>query len=313
MTPAHPLAVVGNVNVDLILGPVTPWPLPGTEIVVAHDDLRVGGAAGNAALAWAALGVAHQIAANTGSDPFGDWLRARFAPQSDRWPRAPGRSTVSVGVTHPDGERTFLTTRGHLAALDWPAVQAMLDWPRLAGGTLLLCGSFITEGLLPGYPALFAQARRHGIAVALDTGWPPDGWTSARAAEVSGWLSGATCALFNAAEAMAQTGAATPADAAAALRALMPPGATAVVKCGAEGALAAAPDGRLHHAPAPAVTVIDTIGAGDAFNASFLAAQARGADLPAALAAGTATASRAISTLPRRYTPEETQDVRARA
>lgn len=112
---------------------------------------------------------------------------------------------------------------------------------------------------------------------------------------------------------MAQTGAATPADAAAALRALMPPGATAVVKCGAEGALAAAPDGRLHHAPAPAVTVIDTIGAGDAFNASFLAAQARGADLPAALAAGTATASRAISTLPRRYTPEETQDVRARA
>ena len=28
----RPLAVVGNVNIDLIMGPVKPWPTPGTEI-----------------------------------------------------------------------------------------------------------------------------------------------------------------------------------------------------------------------------------------------------------------------------------------
>ena len=52
-----PLAVIGNVNVDLIMGPAAPWPQPGTEIIVDHDELRVGGSAGNAALAWMALGM----------------------------------------------------------------------------------------------------------------------------------------------------------------------------------------------------------------------------------------------------------------
>ena len=41
----RPLAVIGNVNVDLILGPTAPWPRAGTEIIVDHDDLRVGGQA----------------------------------------------------------------------------------------------------------------------------------------------------------------------------------------------------------------------------------------------------------------------------
>ena len=38
----RPLAVIGNVNVDLILGPAAPWPKAGTEIIVDHDELRVG-------------------------------------------------------------------------------------------------------------------------------------------------------------------------------------------------------------------------------------------------------------------------------
>ncbi|MGO7770642.1 PfkB family carbohydrate kinase, partial [Rhizobium ruizarguesonis] len=70
----QPLAVIGNVNIELILGPAAPWPKAGTEIIVDHDELRVGGAAGNSALAWQALGVEFEIAANIGSDQFGRWL-----------------------------------------------------------------------------------------------------------------------------------------------------------------------------------------------------------------------------------------------
>jgi sugar/nucleoside kinase (ribokinase family) len=47
--------------------------------------------------------------------------------------------------------------------------------------------------------------------------------------------------------------------------------------------------------------VVDTIGAGDVFNAAFLAALARNEPLAACLAAGTGVASRAISTRPRTY------------
>ena len=106
-----PLAVVGNVNADLILGPVTPWPEAGSEIVVDHNELRVGGAAGNSAQAWAALGIKHQIAASTGDDQFGIWLRDAFSLRSLAWPVVPGSTTLSVGISHPDSERTFFTDR----------------------------------------------------------------------------------------------------------------------------------------------------------------------------------------------------------
>ena len=67
------------------------------------------------------------------------------------------------------------------------------------------------------------------------------------------------------------------------------------------GALAIGPAGTLVRVAAPKVKVVDTIGAGDVFNAAFLAALADDFPLADCLAAGTTVASRAISTLPRNY------------
>ena len=147
----RPLAVIGNVNVDLILGPAEPWPKAGTEIIVDHDELRVGGSAGNAALAWAALGIDFDIAANTGTDEFGRWLREAFGGRAEKWPVRPEGTTLSVGITHPDGERTFFTTRGHLPRLSLDCVLSALDGARLSGGYVLLCGSFLTDDLTADY------------------------------------------------------------------------------------------------------------------------------------------------------------------
>ena len=74
----RPLAVIGNVNVDLIMGPAAPWPQPGTEIIVDHDELRVGGSAGNAALA------------------VGEGAREALAP-------APGLAEVGIVALLPTG------------------------------------------------------------------------------------------------------------------------------------------------------------------------------------------------------------------
>ena len=297
----RPLAVIGNVNVDLILGPAEPWPKAGTEIIVDHDELRVGGSAGNAALAWAALGLDFAMAANVGNDEFGRWLRESFGARADRWPVHAQGTTLSVGITHPDGERTFFTTRGHLPRFSLGDVFAALDGERLAGGYALLCGSFLTDDLTADYAALFDWADRHRIAVALDTGWPLAGWTEENRRATRGWLSRCHCALLNEVESTTLSGCADPAEAAAILRDHMPAGAIVVVKCGPKGAIALDADGNLVSAAAPSVHVVDTIGAGDVFNAGFLAALAQGQPLRACLEAGTAIASRAISTLPRSY------------
>jgi len=103
----RPLAAAGNVNVDLIMGPVAPWPAHGTEIFVTHDEVRPGGCAGNVALAWRALGAEFQIAGSVGDDAFGQYLTGQFGPIAARWPVASSATTLSVGMTHPDGERTF--------------------------------------------------------------------------------------------------------------------------------------------------------------------------------------------------------------
>lgn len=297
----RPLAVIGNVNVDLILGLDAPWPEMGTEISVDSDELRIGGSAGNCSLAWSAMGFSHQIAATVGDDVFGQWLRKGFGIRAVRWQEHAGATTVSVGVTHPGDERTFLTTRGHLPKMRLEQVMAALDLEMLAGGIALVCGSFLTDELTIAYPELFASAADHDIRIALDTGWPVEGWTERNRAATRSWLAACDFALFNERETTSLAGIADVGEATRQLQAGMRPGGIFVAKSGALGALAATAGEGLIHAPAPEVHVIDTIGAGDVFNAGFLAAMAEGETTATALSRGTSAASSAISTSPRRY------------
>ncbi len=305
----RPLAVIGNVNVDLILGPADPWPTPGTEIMVDYDELRVGGSAGNAALTWEGLGLDFQIAANVGNDQFGKWLRQGFGAHAARWPVAPMGTTLSVGITHPNGERTFFTTRGHIGALSWPEVVGMLDTERLRGGTVILCGSFLTDALVAQYDDLFDWAASNDIQIALDTGWPIDGWTDSNREKARKWLSRCHLALFNEVETTRLANSVDPGQAAHKLKTLMPMNAIVVVKQGPDGALAVGPDNQMVSVPAPVVQVADTIGAGDVFNAAFLAALAGGQTLEHSLEAGVRVASMAISTVPRRYDGQALQTI----
>ena len=82
----------------------------------------------------------------------------------------------------------------------------------------------------------------------------------------------------------------------------MKPSATLVMKRGADGASAWSADKSID-IPAPVVNVVDTTGAGDAFNAGYLAACLRNASLVEALEDGVELASAAIASSPRRYHP----------
>ncbi len=298
----RPLAVAGNVNVDLIMGTLPPWPAPGTEVFVDHDEMRPGGAAGNVALAWLALGLPFQAAGNLGNDEFGRYLKDAFGAVAARWPVAPARTTYSVGLTHPDGERTFITTQGHLAAFSGDDVLACLDAAALSGGILLACGVFLLPCLMRDFDMLCTWADDHAIDIALDTGWPPGGWTAETKAAARGWLARSRYALLNEVEACAVTETDDVEAATGALLDLMAhPKAEAVVKRGPNGAIGASRADPIVRVRAQDVVVVDTIGAGDAFNAGFLYATARSEPLADAVRCGVSTASAAISTVPRSY------------
>jgi sugar/nucleoside kinase (ribokinase family) len=296
----RPLIVIGNVNVDIIVGPSAPWPRPGTEALVDHGEVRVGGAAGNVGLTWDALKIPYQIAANTGDDHFGHWLRETFHTHAGHWPVAETPTTFSVGVTHPDGERTFFTIPGHMPMLTTDQVKGMIDVSAAKGGIALLVGSFLTDSLAADYPALFAWLKSHDIDVALDTGWPTTSWTPQIIATTRAWIGQCDHLLLNEVEATALTGTSTVADAIYVLATMMPANAHIVVKCGPTGA-SGLHLGQRVDLPAPKVTPIDTIGAGDVFDAAYLAEIAGGGALRDAIAAGIRTASRAVATLPRQY------------
>ena len=291
--------VTGNVNVDLIMGPLAQWPKVGTEIVLPHSETRVGGAAGNTALALEALGVPHRLLASVGDDIFGRWLQSGFGRDA-LWRVAPCGTTVSAGIVDPSGERTFITSQGHLSVFSLDDALKMLPARAAPGDVLHLQGCFLSPPLLRDYEAWLDAAVNRGFSLALDTGWPPDGWSAELRQRVIGWLGRCDHLMINEVE-VAELGRGASLEASIAiLRAALRPAATLVVKRGAAGARGYRGDETADVA-APQVRVIDTIGAGDVFDAGYLAGVTAGAGLKAAMAAGVAAASTAISTSPRRY------------
>lgn len=295
-----PLIVIGNLNIDIIIGPTT-WPDVGTEVFVDQDEVRVGGSAGNTALALQALGHPHLFIGSIGADVFGTVLEQAFAPETCRLVRCPARTTLTVGITHPDSERTFFTTRGHLTHFSADEAIAQLDTVDIAGGTVLLAGAFQTERLMEGYGRLIENAKARGAKIAIDPGWPTEGFTPAARRFLTDLVSASHCVLLNEIEAMHLSETDTLEAAANAIHALQPIGAETVVKCGRSGAIVLDAADALYRAPAPEVEVVDTIGAGDVFNAGYLSGRSLGQTSQASLRRAVAIASRAISTQPRRY------------
>jgi sugar/nucleoside kinase (ribokinase family) len=141
---------------------------------------------------------------------------------------------------------------------------------------------------------LLSGARAAGAVTYFDTSWDPRDWPLESRAEIQALLPLVDVFLPNEGEARAIAGgAAGPADAARALQAVS--GGWVVVKLGADGCLAAGPGGAELREPAVPADVVDSTGAGDAFNAGLIAARAGGGDWPAALRAATSLASAIVS------------------
>lgn len=294
------LYVVGNINIDLIMGTLYQWPARGTEAMLEHSALRPGGSAGNCALALAALGTPHRAVANQGNDHFSGWLAGHFADSAPFWPRYDCETSLTVGFTHPDNERTFFSNQGHIVRLTQQDVLMQLPPQATPGDIVLLCGTFLCLRLFEDYPVLLATLQKRGFKVAVDTGWPPQGWDEALRRHIAAWLGDCDYLLLNEVETLGMADGDDLLTAGHSLAKRLASDGACVIKCGGEGAMLCAPSGTLSCAAEP-VAVIDTIGAGDSFNAGFLSALLYGYNRRQALSWGIRVAGRAISSSPRQY------------
>ncbi|MFM2486269.1 carbohydrate kinase family protein [Celerinatantimonas yamalensis] len=291
-----PLYIVGNVNIDLIMGQLDSWPQRGTEVLLDTNTWRVGGSAGNSALAAQALGIPSHLVANQSYDLWGQWLAEHFQ-QSHRWPKVDIPTSITVGITHSDSERTFFSAKGNVEKLSLTEVLEQLPEQVPPQTVVLLSGAFLTLSLLDDYLELLTTLKQRQFTVALDCGWPPQQWKNVRK-QVQQWLPWIDLLLVNEIEIQQLTEHSQLSSAVEHLAAKMPKTARIIVKRGANGASSYIKQ-HWDHCQAPNVKVVDTVGAGDIFNTGYLAAFILNKSHAEALRWGITLASQAISTTPR--------------
>jgi sugar/nucleoside kinase (ribokinase family) len=286
----HAITVIGGVQVDVVIVPINELPPPGQTVLVDEMSFRVGGAGANVALAFAEAGKQVRLLGCVGDDHLGRWLAQELAPAGlgeDVITLAARSTGLTVACEAPERDRTFLTYLG--ANTSWDA--SMIPKDAADCESLLVCDYFCAPKLR-GQPTreLLSAAREHDARTFFDTAWDPDGWQADTRAEVLELLPLVDVFLPNEAEAVAL--AATNGSTVEAARFLQAAsGGWVVVKLGARGCCAVGPGESKLEIPAEAVSVVDSTGAGDAFNAGLIAALSDGQDWPAALRAANALAA----------------------
>jgi 5-dehydro-2-deoxygluconokinase len=292
MTPpdsrAYDLLTMGRSSIDLYAHQIG-VPLTG----VSSFDAYVGGCPTNICVGVRRLGLKSTLLTAVGEDEVGDFLLQFLRTEgidTDFIPRKPGRRTSAVimSIQPPDTfPLTFYRDNCADQALDLDDVRrAPLDRTRvvLVTGTGLSHEPSRTATLLAA-----EQGRAVGARVVVDIDYRPGQWPSAEhfGANVRALLRHAHLAVGTEEEVAAAAGVADADTAASRLLAL---GLDALVlKRGARGAVVFRPDQPPATIPAFPITVLNVLGAGDAFASGLLYGWLQGWPLEQAVRMGCAT------------------------
>lgn len=301
------LTVLGDCNPDLVLTGNARPAFGQVETIVDDAALTIGGSGAITAAGAARLGIECELVATIGDDDLGRLQLSALRTAGVGVDRIAVRTGLTTGVTVVLGDgddRAILTAPGAIPSL----TSADVDRTAIEGVDHVHVASlFLLPNLHPGLPDLLRIARDAGATTSLDTNWDPDGgWAGA----IAPILDGTDLLLPNLAEAKRLSGEQDPEAAARALAARVP---TVVVKLGAEGAIAIerGRDELVVSAHAPRLEPVDTTGAGDSFNAGFIAARLGGASLREALRMAVACGSLATRGLGGTSTQPDLAEARA--
>ena len=279
------LLVLGDCNPDLVVrgGDVTPA-FGQVERLVDEAVLTIGGSGAIAACGAAQLGLRTAFVGVVGDDVFGRFMLDALSERGvdvRRCPVDPNRPTGITIVLSRGDDRAILTAPGTIADLR----GGLVDPELLASARHLHVSSyFLQAGLRKDLQQLLGEAREAGATTSADPGWDPsEEWDSG----LLKLLPLVDVFLPNSAEARLMTGLD---DIDIACEALAEAGPLVAAKFGAGGGMAVHGD-EVFRAPALTVDVIDTTGAGDTFDAGFLAGHLAGWPVERSLALATVCGS----------------------
>ena len=286
------ISIAGETNLDLILYGLPAAMPTERELLGSAFNLTLGGSSSILAHNLSLLGTRVGFTSQVGADEMGEIAIARLAEAGLDIAHITRRPGAGTGVTLllPHGrERHILTYPGVMAEMS----VADLDVAYLTSARHFhLSSLFLQTALHPNLPQLFATLKQADITISLDTNDDPSGnWSGI----LPSLLDKIDVLLPNEDELKKIAGKPTLDEA---LDALAPRVPLIVVKCGSRGALVqqCTEHGIQRNWVSPVlVEPIDTIGAGDSFNAGFLSAWLRGHDPLRAAAFGNITG--ALSTL----------------
>ena len=280
------LLVIGDANPDVVIGPVDQPLLFGQrERLVPHGSLVLGGSASIMACGAARLGLSVAVAGRVGDDSAGDFVRTSLADRGvnvDALIVDNALPTPLTTILTSGDDRAILTSPGCLPATTADDVpKALLRSVRHVHAASF----YLMPALAAGLAGLFKEAKAAKATTSLDPNDDPAGrWDRMVLDPI---LRVTDYFLPNAAEALALTGHPAVEDAAGILARRGP---LVVVKNGADGALAHN-GSKVTTAPALKVDIVDAVGAGDSFDAGWVAAVLNGSRTERALAIAAACGS----------------------
>ncbi len=297
------VAFIGDAFVDVQISGVATLPSWGTDTACSSCEMLPGGSCASAARQLGSLGrsflSAHFFSA-IGDDECGRFFAQRL--EEEGCTAAP-RETLRVLAGCSQSTCVILSGASDRAMVSCYASNHRVDigvlrdaprpWALLHIGGYFSCVGLHTDECIERV----VQLKRQGTLISLDPQFDCDGAWTGRGGHLKRLLPLLDVFLPNEVEACGVSGAATPAAALDVLAAAHP-SLLIVLKCGAEGVIAARGAERWHAPALEGVAFVDATGAGDAADAGFLLAYLREpTDVPAALKSANAAGALAVGVM----------------
>lgn len=256
--------VAGELNVDIILNKINKLPQPGQEQRAEEMTLTMGSSTAIFASNISKLGSSVSFLGKIGDDHYGKYMidsLESFNVNTDSIITDPGLQTGATVIFILENDRMMVTYPG---AMEHLAQHDISDHTLRTARHIHTSTIFFQPTLKQGLTELFSRAKKLGLTTSMDTQWDPEEvWDL----DMENLFPHLDFFMPNESELLHLTQAPSVLEA---LDMLSHYKTCVVVKRGAKGAILQHQHNRMSTDALQVPDIVDTVGAGDSFNAGFI-------------------------------------------